>query len=211
MSLAADTSPAWLDVSHETYGRLRAHLALVQKWTSTVNLISQGSAGAAWRRHVLDSAQVWVAARSTEGLWIDIGSGGGFPGLVAAIIGRELAPNMRFVLVESDRRKAAFLREAGRQLGVPLDVRVGRIEEIDGLKGSIVSARALAPLNTLLGSALKLLEPHGVALFPKGQTFEKELSEAGRNWTFVSEVIPSALEAGSVILRIKDVQSGGTG
>ena len=205
MSRESERLPAWLAVSRETHAKLCLHWALVEKWTPAVNLISAASIAEGWKRHVLDSAQVWFAAPVEKGRWVDIGSGGGFPGLIAAIIAQERAPDVVFTLIESDRRKATFLAEAARQLHLSLEVRAERVNRIHDLVASVVSARALAPLAALLAEAKHLLGPSGVAVFPKGQSYQAELLDARRRWSFYCDVIPSRTDDRSVVLRIRDV------
>ncbi|MCA8930663.1 MAG: 16S rRNA (guanine(527)-N(7))-methyltransferase RsmG, partial [Alphaproteobacteria bacterium] len=155
-------------VSRETLARLAAFAALLEKWNPAINLISAGTVAQIWTRHFLDSAQVFDLADAKSGLWADLGSGGGFPGLVAAILALEERPGLSFTLVESDRRKAAFLSTAARELGLPVRVMAERIEALPPLGADILTARALAPLPVLLGYAERHLQPGGRALFPKG-------------------------------------------
>ena len=159
-----------------------------------------------WTRHILDSAQLWGAVQVDSGLWLDVGSGGGFPGLVIAIIAREHAPALRVALVESDRRKSVFLSVAARQLDLEVEIRVNRLENLGVADAKIISARALAPLDTLLLAAKRHLRPQGVALFPKGQNFKSELQAAQLNWRFDCDVLPSRTDCNAVILRIGNVR-----
>ena len=109
--------------------RLEEFVALVQKWNPAINIIGKSTEPQIWHRHVLDSAQLFSLARPDQRLWLDIGSGGGFPGLVLAILAADGMPALRFILVESDRRKAVFLSEAARNLGLAVTVHPKRIEE----------------------------------------------------------------------------------
>ena len=113
---------AGIDVSRETYDNLRAFEELVRKWTVKINLISPTTIGQIWDRHIVDSVQVWAQAPENATSWVDIGSGGGFPGIVLAILAKELRPEMAFTLIESDQRKCAFLRTAARELGLNVKV-----------------------------------------------------------------------------------------
>ena len=200
--------PQWLDVSPQTSANLEKFLDLVIKWNATINLISNASVRQAWLRHILDSAQLWPIASVTEGTWLDIGSGGGFPGLVIALMAQELAPEMRVVLVESDRRKAVFLKEAIRQLDVAVDVRCGRIENLPALGASVISARALAPLSELLPLAFPHLAPDGIIVLPKGQGYRAELEKCQIDWKIKPETIPSKTSDDGVILRIRSRHHG---
>ena len=207
MNNAAEVLPEWLDVSRETQTGLLGLLALVARWNPTINLVSDSSLGQGWTRHILDSAQLWKLADAREGIWLDLGSGGGFPGLVIALIAKEKAPDLQITLVESDRRKCVFLSEAARQLGIKIDLRNCRIDALDPIGARVVSARALAPLGTLLHHAKRHLAASGVTLFPKGQAFEAELNLARGPFSFDCEVIPSQTDPAAVILRIENVEN----
>ena len=202
----AQDLPDWLNVSRETHSKLGELLSLVERWNRTINLVSVGSLGHGWTRHVLDSAQLWKFAGSVDGPWLDIGSGGGFPGLVIAVIAQERRPAFQTVLVEADRRKCVFLTEAARQLSLDVVVRNERIETLGAVCAPVVSARALAPLDGLLRNAVRHMAPGGVALFPKGQQFELELELAKVHWRFDCEIIKSRTDPSAVVLRIENIE-----
>jgi 16S rRNA (guanine527-N7)-methyltransferase len=205
MSAATTHSVAGLDVSRETFEELEAFVALVKRWNPAINLVSKSAAPHLWERHVIDSAQLFAFCPASAGSWVDIGSGGGFPGLVVAILAKEFLPNLRVTLVESDQRKATFLRQAIQSLGLTVTVMSQRIESIPPLEASVVSARALAPLDELLG----LVKPHlchdGVALFPKGARHATELTEARKIWRFGVTVHPSISDPAAAILEIRNI------
>lgn len=189
-----------LDVSRETLARLEAYAALLQKWQKAINLVSPGTLPKLWERHMLDSAQL-IRLAPPGGLWLDLGSGAGFPGLVLAILGvREVR------LVESDARKCAFLREAARITAAPATVIHARIEDVTPFPADVVVARALAPLDKLLGFASPFLGKTGVGLFLKGQDVEAELTEAHRNWKMCVERHPSLSDARASVLRLTEVE-----
>lgn len=194
--------PDWLDVSRETLTKLEAFLDLVAKWNTKINLVSSASVDHAWTRHILDSAQLWVLAQPQNGVWLDIGSGGGFPGLVISIIAQEMAPDLQIVLVESDRRKAVFLAEVVRQLQLSAKLHGDRIENLPPLNANIISARALAALNDLLPMAVRHLHPDGIALFPKGARFQTELDLSRKTWAFQAEAVTSKTDPSSAILKV---------
>lgn len=194
-----------LGVSRETIGRLERLVSLLTKWNSSINLVSRASASGAWNRHILDSAQIYDLAPATTRHWADLGSGGGFPGLVVAILAAELGPRMRLTLVESDQRKAEFLRQASRDLGLDVQVVAERIESIASLGADVVSARALAPLDPLLGFAHRHLSPDGISLFLKGANYLAEVEHAKRNWRFELSATPSKTDAAGAILKVKDL------
>ena len=205
MTLVQYDLPEWLDVSRETQAKLESLLTLVAKWNRTINLVSAGSLADGWRRHILDSAQILPLSGLDSGRWVDIGSGAGFPGLVVAILAQDYRPDLRVALVESDRRKATFLSEASRQLGLTVDVMCSRVEALPDLQASIISARALAPLNKLLGDARRHLRADGLCLFMKGQNYRTEITDAQWNWTFDLEVISSLVEPEAVILKVREI------
>jgi 16S rRNA (guanine527-N7)-methyltransferase len=196
---------AALDVSRETTARLDRLVAELSRWNPVINLVARSTLPAVWTRHVLDSAQLFDLGSQQAGTWADLGSGGGFPGLVVAILAAEKAPGIRVSLVEADRRKAAFLRSAARHCGIAVEVIDERIEALPPLGADVLSARALAPLPTLLAHAERHLAPGGVALFPKGAGHEAEIAAALERWRFSVQKIPSRTDPDSVVLRIGDI------
>ena len=198
--------PDWLDVSRETHDRLCDLLALVAKWNPAINLVSRGSLEGAWVRHVLDSAQLFDLGHWGATVWADFGSGGGFPGLVLAVIAAEKTPELRMVLVESDRRKAAFLEQAGRALGLSAQIVCSRVELLDPLMADVVTARALAPLTVLCGHAHRHLKPAGRAIFPKGGRIGEELALAGRFWRSEFETVQSRTDPAGSILMLRNIR-----
>lgn len=193
------------DVSRETRQRLETFTALLTKWNGRINLVSKATMPDLWIRHIADSAQLYRLAPHPVDHWADLGSGGGFPGLVIAIQAIETGSPARVTLVESDARKGAFLRTAIRETGAPAAVVTGRIEAIAPLAADVVSARALADLPTLLAFADRHLAPGGAALFPKGASWEKEIAAARKAWNFDPRVDKSETEDGSVILSVTGV------
>lgn len=189
------------DVSRETYERLEHYAAMLERWNPKINLVSRSTIRELWNRHIEDSAQIYALAPEFT-TWADLGSGGGFPGLVAAIYAAEFRPESRLTLVESDQRKCAFLRSVARETGVKVDIRSERIEKIQPLGADVLSARALASLNDLLGFAERHLAAEGIALFPKGARWREELSLAEAHWRFHYDAVPSKTEGEAVILKI---------
>jgi 16S rRNA (guanine527-N7)-methyltransferase len=193
-------------VSRETVDRLGAYLALIGKWQRAINLVAAASLKDAWRRHLLDSAQLYPLIPPTAATLVDLGSGAGLPGLVLAILaqgeGRVLAVN----LVESDGRKAAFLATAARELGlVGVTVHASRAEDLAAtgrLHAEIVTARALAPLERLLALARPFLVPGGRCLFLKGERVDDELTAAQQSWRIRVDRIPSRSDPAGVVLAV---------
>lgn len=195
-------APPNLDVSRETLRRLKIHHDLLAKWTPRINLVSRASLADAWHRHFADSAQLWRHRPPSARTWLDLGSGAGFPGLVIAAIAADEAPDLSVALVESDHRKAAFLHTVIAAADLPATVITERIEALPPRHADVLSARALAPLGTLLGYAENLRNPAGICLFPKGETVHNEVAEARRTWRFDPVIHPSRTDPRAAIVEI---------
>lgn len=197
-------------VPRGTLDRLRTYHALLVKWQRAVNLVGPRTIDDAWRRHFLDSAQLWpLVARHIAGredpVLVDLGSGAGFPGLVLAIIASGADTPLAVHLVESDQRKAAFLQEVARATETAVTVHALRAEALGRsatVKADIVTARALAPIDELLALAEPFLAPDGLCLFLKGAAVDAELTRAGETWTMAVERVPSRTDSSGTILRI---------
>lgn len=200
------TAIGGVDVSRETLAKLESFVDLVEKWSPKINLISKPSVRQIWDRHIADSAQLFGLTEK-QGLWVDLGSGGGFPGIVIAILATQEEAKWRVTLVESDQRKSAFLRTAIRELDLNANAISERIEDIEPLGADVISARALAELSTLIGFADRHLKVDGTALFPKGQSWQKEHDDAQRQWSYTCEPIRSETNASAAVLKIKDIAS----
>ena len=196
-----------LNVSRETFLRLKEYEKLLFKWNAKINLVSKSTLDNFWNRHVLDSAQFLSSVGEKAGKWVDLGSGGGLPGLVVAILSDEIEPVNKLFLVEADVRKAVFLKTVCRELGLKVEVYNNRIEELPPISANIVSARALAPLKTLCLYAKNHLEKDGVAVFAKGENWKAELVEAQKKWIFSYEAVKSTLHEGSVVLVLRGIKS----
>lgn len=194
-----------LNVSRETQERLRHFASMLEKWSPRINLVAKSTLSDGWDRHIIDSAQVFDLRARESGLWADLGAGGGFPGLVVAILAHELAPDLSVALVESDQRKAVFLRSVLRETGVTADVKVARIEQLPPLNADILSARALADLPTLLGYAQRHLAPGGQGVFLKGANWEKEVAAARESWKFDLAQRTSVTDPNAVVLTIGEL------
>lgn len=180
--------------------RLAAYLDLLRRWQRTINLVGAASLDDAWRRHLLDSAQLVALIPPSARRLVDLGSGAGFPGLVIAILS-----DIAVTLVEADVRKCAFLNEAARITGTAVAVRSGRIESISPEPADVVTARALAPLPKLLDYAVKWLAPKGICLFPKGRGVATELTAADEIWKMRRASFPSSSDTDAVILKIDEI------
>lgn len=188
-------------VSRETLGRFDAYAALIQRWQPAVNLIAKSTLDQMWIRHFLDSAQLFAHLPESTRILIDLGSGGGFPGLVLAILG---VPEVH--LFESDTRKAAFLRNAARQLAVPAVVHAQRIEQIQPFPADVVTARALAEVSQLLNHAAPFLRDGGTCLFLKGARVAEELTKASALWHISSvETKQSVSDPTGRVVRLQGI------
>jgi 16S rRNA (guanine527-N7)-methyltransferase len=187
-------------VSRETRETLAQFAALLLRWNRTVNLIARGDEPDLWARHIADSLQLVPLIPPGAGRAVDLGSGAGFPGLVLAIVTR-----LPFDLVESDQRKAAFLREAVWATGAPVTVHAARAESVTLPPAPLVTARALAPLPRLLALAKPLLAADGVCLFLKGSSAASELTAAATEWHMQVTRVPSQTAPDACILRISDI------
>lgn len=192
------------NVSRETFSDLKKFETLVQKWTKVINLVSVRDATAVWSRHILDSLQVYENAPAGDH-WVDLGSGGGFPGIVAAILSKGDGLKHRFTLVDSDQRKCTFLRTVSRELCLNVQVIDARIDALGPLEADILSARALDDLGGLLGFAEHHLKRDGTALFPKGATWKSEHEEAQLLWSYDLQAIESKTNPEAAILKIMEI------
>lgn len=193
------------DVSRETLERLEVFEQVIRKWNPKINLVSKNSLNDLWSRHILDSIQVFRCAPENIRHWVDIGSGGGFPGAIVGILCADENPETKVTLIESDQRKCAFLRNAARECGVSIQVISGRIEAVEPQNADVLSARALADLSDLLAFSERHLSKNGLAIFPKGETWKKEVDNSQAQWSFDLETVKSQTEPSAVILKIKGV------
>lgn len=213
IELAADREEAMamFDVSRETLARLDRFVALLLMWQRRINLISPLTIPSLWTRHVADSLQLLQLApalpHAKPPIWLDLGSGGGFPGIVIACALAEV-PGACVHLVESNMKKAAFLREAVRETGAPGVVHAARIGTLGPTLGAFadyVTARALAPLPDLLEMIAPVLKKGAKALLPKGQDLDIELTEATKRWSIASESVPSKTSKSGRILIVHEL------
>lgn len=193
-------------VSRETFRKLETYADLLIQWNPKINLVSKSTIPDLWDRHIFDSAQIYENAPEKFASWLDIGSGGGFPGLVASIYASEKQPEARFTLIESDQRKCAFLRTVARECGLRVSVTAKRIEAVDPIGADVLSARALAALPELLEFADRHLAADGTALFPKGARWRDEVDAAEKLWRFHWDALPSKTDSEAVILKIGGIE-----
>ncbi len=196
--LTAEAFQTVTGVSRETMARLDTYLTHLIKWQPRINLVSNATLRDPWRRHFLDSAQLFRYLPGATQTIADLGSGAGFPGLVLAILG---VPQVH--LVESDQRKVAFLRTVAAATEVKPTLHPARIEALVDIQADVVTARALAPLAPLIEYALPLLGPRGVCLFLKGGKVEGELACCRRAMTV--ERFESIADPSGAILRLSAI------
>lgn len=193
-----------LDVSRETFERLEIYVDLLLKWTKRINLIAPSTTAEIWERHILDSAQCFRVSGAEEALsWLDIGSGGGLPGIVVALMAKEIFPRLKVTLIESDQRKSAFLRTVARETETSIRVVSKRIESAEPERADIISARALADLTALIGYQVRHGGENTTGIYLKGENWRKEVEEARKVWQFGLESFPSQTRSGAAVLRIK--------
>jgi 16S rRNA (guanine527-N7)-methyltransferase len=187
-----------VDVSRETLARLTTYVALLERWQNSVNLVGKGTLNDIWRRHILDSAQLYNLLPSPFGRVVDLGSGAGFPGMVLAIMG---ATDVE--LIEANTRKCGFLREVARVTNTQVIINNDRIEGVAPRIADVVTARALAPLPRLLGYAKTYVGPETICLFLKGRRLHQELTDARKTWKMGITTITSLSDAGGSVLHLR--------
>jgi len=195
-------------VSRETRARLETYLDLLIKWQASINLVAPSTLEDAWVRHFADSAQLMAHAPDDLKLWLDIGSGAGFPGLVIAIMLMDPMPGAEVCLIESDTRKCAFLQSVIAATGAPARVLPMRIEKaVERLDAQpdVISARAVAPLPKLLDMIAPYWSQGCVGLFLKGRDVASELTEAAKCWTIRASHVPSTTPGDGVILKLEEL------
>jgi 16S rRNA (guanine527-N7)-methyltransferase len=205
--LSADRARALalVPVSRETVARLDRFAALLLDWHGRMNLIAASTVPVLWSRHIADSLQLLAIAPAAR-KWADLGSGAGFPGLpIACALSDKQGTEVH--LIESNKKKAGFLREAVRVTGVPAIVHAERVADFArSFRGAldVVTARALAPLPELLSIAYPLLKSGAQGVFPKGQDVEAELTEATKCWSIQASFVPSRTDPKSRIVVIRE-------
>ena len=196
-----------VDVSRETRDQLEAMVHTLGRWQKAINLVGKATLEDIWVRHILDSAQLIPLIPKSARTLVDLGSGGGFPGLVLAA----LRPELEVTLIESDARKGAFLSEAGRRMGLKNQPKVviSRIEAAPPTKADVVTARALAPLGQLLAWAAPHRADTAICLFHKGKGWQAEVAAAKKDWDFEAQPFSSVTDRESVLLRISQFSAKG--
>ncbi|MDB2407425.1 16S rRNA (guanine(527)-N(7))-methyltransferase RsmG [Jannaschia sp.] len=187
------------DVSRET---LAQYVAMIRQWTARINLVASSSTEDIWTRHINDSARLAALCPNDDGTYLDLGSGAGLPGVVTAI----LRPSLHATLIESDQRKATFLRAVRRELGLTYNVITDRIEDAEPQRASTISARALAPLTSLLNLAVPHARQDTTFLFLKGQAWRDEVHQAEIDWRFECDPVYNDNNSGPVLV-VRNVEA----
>lgn len=206
------SGPAQFDkafgVSRETLDRLRVYADLLKRWQKAVNLVAPSTIPEVWHRHFADSAQLASLIPPTAKRHADLGSGGGFPGLVLAIMLANRT-GCTTTLVESDQRKSAFLREVARNTGIAVEILAQRIEnpatcaKVGAV--DVVTARALAPLAHLFALSAPICTASTLGLYLKGRGVEQEIVDARKFWQFEHRLIPSMTQAGAAVVEVRNL------
>jgi 16S rRNA (guanine527-N7)-methyltransferase len=193
-------------VSHETIVRLDQFVELFLRWQSAVQLVAKSTLPKLWTRHIADSLQLVDLAPAAR-TWVDLGTGGGFPGLIIAIAIADRAGAVVH-LIESDTRKAAFLREAARIIGAPAEIHAERIESVAERIGpvEVVTARALAPLPRIIELSEPFLRGGAIGIFLRGQDVDNELTEAAKSWKIHSRLLPSRTDPRGKVVIIESAE-----
>lgn len=196
--LSSNACADLLNVSRETIEKIEIYINLLRTWQTNINLVGNSTLEDPWRRHILDSAQLIRYLPPAKRSIVDIGSGAGFPGLVLAIL-----TDHDVQLVESNSRKCAFLREAARHTGATVEIHQARIESFSPVaKPNVITARACAPLDKLLGYTQELCGPETMCLFLKGRQLDEELTESKKMWDISYSIEESISDSSGVVLKI---------
>src|SRR3954468_18252242 len=193
-------------VSRETLARLKAYAGLLEDWNARHNLVSRTSLEQLWRRHFWDSAQLAPLVPADAKTLVDLGSGAGFPGLVLAEMLRD---RVSVTLCEATAKKCAFLQAAAERMGLKVRIENSRMEDLAPRAADVVTARACAPLDKLLGYAQNFLGPNSICLFLKGQNLGSELTEAHKSWKMKLRQIPSLTDPSGVIVELGELSRHG--
>lgn len=178
----------------------------LRKWNQRINLVSPAAMSDVWRRHVLDSVQLWAHIPNDAKIIADFGSGAGFPGLSLGIEAKHAQNGQTVHLLESVGKKASFLRTVSRETNLPCHIWSERIEAVNPLDADIITARAFAPLTRLLPMAARHISPNGALLLLKGKEIDREIEAAGKDWRFETSFYPSLSDSDGVIVKITNLR-----
>ena len=188
-------------LSKNVQKKLQTFETLLKKWQKAVNLVSSKALDSLWNRHILDSAQLFARLPTDAKTLVDMGSGGGFPALILALMAQDSSRPLQVHMIESDTRKCAFLNECVRQFQLPAQVHNSRIEDMSPLPADVITARALADLKTLLTLSRPFWHADTCALFLKGAQVKDELAALSSEWAY--RCFPSQTDPSGVIVEIR--------
>lgn len=197
------------NVSRETVDRLKTYEVSLKEWQSKFNLVSNASLENAWERHFLDSMQLYSLIPSDARTLYDFGSGAGFPGMVLAIMAKGRTPYLNVSLIESIKKKTLYLNEVKRITGTDVNIINDRIENIKAESVDVVTSRAMASLSKLLEYTSRFFSKKTKCIFPKGKSYQEEISEAKKLWKFDVEIVQSSQSDEGVILVISNISKKG--
>jgi 16S rRNA (guanine527-N7)-methyltransferase len=197
---------AEFNVSRETLDYFERYRALLIKWAAQINLVGPSTLSHFWERHMLDSAQVLPIAGQRINTVADFGTGAGLPGLVLARLLKDQNDASHVTLVEVSAKRCGFLREAARALDVSVTIVQEKIEDTKPFGVNIITARAFAPLEKLLGYSEPWMQLGARALFLKGEDVQHEIDQASTNWSFQSRVTQSLTDSRGCVLEIINLQ-----
>jgi len=195
------------NLCRKTFNRLRQFHDLLVKWNQKKQLVAHSTLSSIWSRHILDSVQLFRFRPHHPYRWVDIGTGGGFPGLVLAILANQLNEQDEFFFIEANRFKAEFLKQAVRQLDINAIVYHSRIEQLKSLNADVISARAVVNLPQLLTWTYCHLNQDGYGLFPKGCSVGDEIKQARMNWDFEENEFKSWTHSAGRVVRISCLET----
>ena len=194
-----------INVSHDTCKLFEIYYHTLLFWNQKFNLVSRKSIDMSWERHFLDSAQLWFFLPKKAKLWLDFGSGAGFPGLVIGVISKELKPNLKVVLVEKNKKKANFLNDIVNKIGLNVEIFSRDVKSIEPQRADVISSRAFGNLDQLLKISYLHKNKNTISLFPKGVNFLKEIESSKKNWNYDLEKIRNIIDYKSYILKIRNI------
>lgn len=194
------------NVSHETIERFSLYAELLRLWNPAAGLVAESTLPDLWTRHFLDSAQLLKSAPDSPNRWIDLGAGGGFPGLALALLCAKERPEDEFLLVESNGRKCEFLKTVCRETCIQAEILQERAETLKPQAANVATARALCSLPQLLSYAARHLVEGGLGLFHKGSGRLSEIDDAMKEWAFKLTELPSITDENGAILQVVDIR-----
>jgi len=195
-----------LHVSRETFCALKSYQSLLVEWQNKFNLVSSSSLADAWNRHFLDSVQLYEYIPEASQNLIDFGSGAGFPGLVLAVMSKNRTPYLNVTLVESIKKKTLFLNAVKESLQINVRIENQRIENLPQKKYDVITSRALSSLTKLLEYAKPFCKKNTLCIFPKGRSYESELFDAQKKYSFTCEIKDNKISPDGKILLINNIK-----